>query len=158
LNGHHEPITKKTGAFCRQGAWRERKDMPRSAKTAIPKKPKRISPKKPKRAAPRTAKRTAPKRITRAAPKTVKRGTRAPPKKTGQTSVAAMQARIDALEAEIRKSRDEQTAAAEILQTINSKPGDLTLVFDAILEKAMRLCDASFGGLWLFEDGDRYIS
>ena len=54
---------------------------------------------------------------------------------------------------ELTESLEQQTATSEVLQVISSSPGDLKPVFATMLDNAVRICDATFGGVYRF-DGD----
>src|SRR3954453_8364537 len=70
-----------------------------------------------------------------------------------QEIIADLRRKLEALAAERDDALAQQAAATEVLQVINSSTGDLTPAFDMIVEKAVRLCGADGGTLWLVQDG-----
>jgi signal transduction histidine kinase/putative methionine-R-sulfoxide reductase with GAF domain len=74
-----------------------------------------------------------------------------------QALIAIENARLFEVEQESKRELQEllehQTATSDVLQVISSSPGHLQPVYDMMLSKALRHCDANFGGLFRYEDG-----
>ena len=73
--------------------------------------------------------------------------------KKANWSVSELQEQLKGQARELEEARDERAALAEVLRVISSSPGDLEPVFGAMLVNAVRLCEAKFGNLYLYEEG-----
>ena len=67
------------------------------------------------------------------------------------SSDAGEQSEIAQLTHELNEAREQQAATSEVLQIVSSSPGDLQPVFEAMLEKAVRICDATFGNIYRWD-------
>ena len=58
---------------------------------------------------------------------------------------------------DLSESLEQQTATSEVLKVISSSPGNMEPVFEAILSNALRICEAKFGHLLLY-DGESFLA
>jgi class 3 adenylate cyclase len=88
--------------------------------------------------------------------KTQRRKTFASKATPGRRSPAAgRETNVARLTRERDEALEQQTATSEVLKFISGSPSELKPVFDAILERATRICEAKFGTMWLRE-GDAF--
>jgi predicted component of type VI protein secretion system len=67
-----------------------------------------------------------------------------------------LEKKLAARDSELAEALGQQAATSEVLRVISSSPGELKPVFQAMLANATRLCQASYGAMWLCEgDGVR---
>ena len=64
---------------------------------------------------------------------------------------AGLNKKLAQLARELSQSLEQQAATSEVLRVISSSPGELEPVFEAMLENAVRICEAKFGNMYVYE-------
>ena len=70
---------------------------------------------------------------------------------------ADLEEKLASARRELREVLEQQAATAEVLEVISRSPGELDPVFQIILANAMRICQAKFGNLVLY-NGERFTT
>ena len=68
-----------------------------------------------------------------------------------QVSTADLQEQLDRRTRERDEALEQLAATSEVLRAIARSPVELKPVFEAMLANATRLCEASYGNMWLCE-------
>ena len=70
---------------------------------------------------------------------------------TARASIADLQRQLDQRTPDRDEALEQRAATAEILSLISNSPTDTQPVFKTMLAKAVELCGASFGAMWLVD-------
>jgi signal transduction histidine kinase len=87
-----------------------------------------------------------------------KHGTASKPAPNRRLPASSKDTEVARLTRERDDAVEQLSAASEVLQIISNSPGELAPVFAAMLANAARLCEAKFGGLFLYREGGLHFA